>query len=239
MKRFLTASAALALIALPPVLHATSSASKDVYESSYAARYSLDYYKNDPVPLTKTEIRRIEKAGALYKRTGKITVLKPRVMPQAPAPVASGSAGSSSCVPAGTGSGVAPPAAQAPAAIVGPTAVELRRQAKADMLYKRTGIKTVLRASKPKASNNAAPVVATVAAAAGVPCPAVPPTLAGLSPNAGGPLDQSIQTGSLLGTPGPIGSVVQVVPEPGTLGLFGLGLLGLGLSRRKAARISR
>jgi PEP-CTERM motif len=237
MKRFLTASAALALIALPPVLHATSNAT--TYESPYVARYSLDYYKNDPVPLTATEIRRLEKAAALYKRTGKITIIKPRVMPQSPASVASGSAGSSSCVPAGTGSGVAPPAAQAPAAIVGPTAVELRRQAKADMLYKRTGIRTVLRPLTPKASQNAAPVVATVAAATGVPCPAVPPTLAALSPNSGGPLDQSIQSGSLLGTPGSIGSVVQVVPEPGTLGLLGLGLLGLGLSRRKIARISR
>jgi hypothetical protein len=239
MKRFLTASAALALIALPPVLHATSSATKVTYEAPYVARYSLDYYKNDPVPLTATEIRRLEKAAALYKRTGKITILKPRVMPQSSAPVASGSAGSSGCVPAGAGSGVAPPAAQAPTAIVGPTAVELRRQAKADMLYKRTGIKTMFKAPKPKASKNAAPVVATVAAAAGVPCPEVPPTLAALSPTPTNPLTDTIQSGSLLGTPGSIGSVVQVVPEPGTLGLLGLGLLGLGLSRRKVTKIDR
>jgi hypothetical protein len=230
MKRFLTASAALALFALPPVLHATGTATTN----PYVARYSLDYYKNDPVPLTATEIRRLEKAAALYQRTGKITVLKPRVIPQSSAPVGSGSAGSSSCVPAGTGSGVAPPAAQAPAAIVGPTAVELRRQAKADALYKRTGIKTLVKTSKPR---TAAPVAATAAAAAGVPCPEVPPTLAALSPSPTNPLTETIQTGSLLGTPG--SAALAAVPEPGTLGLLGLGLLGLGLSRRKVARVSR
>ena len=226
MKRFLTASAALALIALPSVLHATG----DATTNPYVARYSLDYYKNDPVPLTATEIRRLEKAAALYQRTGTITILKPRVIPQSSAPVASGSAGSSSCVPAGTGSGVAPPAAQAPAAIVGPTAVELRRQAKADALYKRTGIKTLVKTSKPKTA-------APVAAAAGVPCPEVPPTLAALSPSPTNPLTETIQSGSLLGTTGSVGTLD--VPEPGTLGLLGLGLLGLGLSRRKVARVSR
>jgi hypothetical protein len=114
--------------------------------------------------------------------------------------------------------------------------LERRRQAKADALYKRTGIKTVFRASTPTV---AAPVVATVAAAAGVPC-AQPPVLAALSPSPANPLTDAIQSGSLLGTPGPAGSVTQAaVPEPGTLGLLGLGLLGLGLSRRKAARISR
>jgi hypothetical protein len=232
MKRFLTASAALALLALPPVLQAAGAATTN----PYVARYSLDYYKNDPVPLTAIEIRRIEKAAALYQRTGKITILQPRVMPQSPAPVASGSAGSANCVPAGTGSAVAPLAAQAPAAVVGPTDLERRRQAKAEALYKRTGIRTVFRASTPTV---AAPVVATVAAAAGVPC-APPPVLAALSPSPSNPLTDTIQSGSLLGTPGPAGSVTQaVVPEPGTLGLLGLGLLGLGLSRRKAARISR
>ncbi len=233
MKRFLTASAALALLALPPVFQAAGA----VTTNPYVARYSLDYYKNDPVPLTAIEIRRLEKAAALYQRTGKITILQPRVMPQSPAPVVSGSAGSGNCVPAGTGSAVAPPAAQAPAAVVGPTDLERRRQAKADALFKRTGIKTVFRPSTPKVA--APPVVATVAAAAGVPC-AQPPVLAALSPTPTNPLTDTIQSGSLLGTPGSAGFVTPaVVPEPGTLGLLGLGLLGLGLSRRKAARISR
>jgi hypothetical protein len=232
MKSFLTASAALALLALPPVFQAAGATTMD----RYVARYSLEYYKNDPVPLTAIEIRRLEKAAALYQRTGKITILQPRVIPQLPAPVVSGSAGSASCVPAGSVSAVAPIAAQAPAAVVGPTDLERRRQAKADALFKRTGIKTVFRASTPKV---AAPVVATVAAAAGVPC-AQTPVLAALSPNPANPLTDTIQSGSLLGTPGSAGSVAQaVVPEPGTLGLLGLGLLGLGLSRRKAARISR
>jgi hypothetical protein len=232
MKRFLTASAALALVALPPVFQSAGA----VTTNPYVARYSLDYYKNDPVPLTAIEIRRLEKAAALYQRTGTITILQPRVMPRSPAPVVSGSTGSASCVPAGTGSAVAPPAAQAPAAVVGPTDLERRRQAKADALFKRTGIRTVFRASTPTV---AAPVVAPVAAATGVPC-AQPPVLAALSPTPTNPLTDTIQSGSLLGTPGSAGLITPaVVPEPGTLGLLGLGLLGLGLSRRKAARTSR
>jgi len=225
MKRFLTASAALTLLALPPVLHATGTAATN----PYVARYSLDYYKDDPVPLTAVEIRRLEKAAALYQRTGKITILQPRVMPQPSAPAAA----STNCVPAGAVSGVALAEAPAPTVIVGPTAQELRRQAKADMLFKRTGIRTVL---QPSGSGKAAP---KVAAAAGVPCPELP-VIAALSPSPANPLTETIRSESLLGTPGSIGSVVPTdVPEPGTLGLLGLGLLGLGLSRRKAARVSR
>jgi hypothetical protein len=65
----------------------------------------------------------------------------------------------------------------------------------------------------------------------------VPPTLAALSPNPANPLTETIQSGSLLGTPG--SAAIEAVPEPGTLGLLGLGLLGLGLSRRKVAGIRR
>ena len=222
MKRFLTASAAVALLALPTVLQATGTAATN----PYVARYSLDYYRNDPVPLTALEIRRIEKAAALYARTGTITILPQRVAPKAPAPAVAGAPAVTNCVPAGTVVAAAPVAVQAPVAIIGPTDLELRRQAKADLLFKRTGIRTVLPARN-VARAVAAPVVAPVAAA-GVPC-AVDPVLAALNP-----LTDSIQQGSLLRAP-EVPSPNRV-PEPGTLGLLGLGLLGLGLSRRKVAR---
>jgi hypothetical protein len=230
MKRFLIASAAVTLLALPPVLQATGTAATN----PYVARYSLEYYRNDPVPLTALEIRRIEKAAALYARTGTITILPARVAPKAPAPVASAAPASTNCVPAGSAPAIAPLAAPAPAAIIGPTDLELRRQAKADLLFKRTGIRTVLPARN-VAPRVAAPVAAPVAAA-GVPCAEVP-VLAALSPNSGGPLAESIQSGSLLTAPGVPSP--NAVPEPGTLGLLGLGLLGLGLSRRKIAKITR
>jgi hypothetical protein len=228
MKRFATTCAALALLSLSPVLQATGTA----VTNPYVARYSLEYYKNDPVPLTALEIRRIEKAAALYARTGTVTILPARVFPKAPAPVAAGGPAGTNCVPAGAGSAIAPLAAPAPAAIIGPTDLELRRQAKADLLFKRTGIRTAL-----PARTVAKPVAAPVAAAApaGVPC-AAEPMLAALNP-----LTESVQSGSLLKTPQPFGSNegTPQVPEPGTLGLLGLGLLGLGLSRRKVARIAR
>jgi len=230
MKRFLIASAFVTLLALPPVLQATGT----VATNPYVARYSLDYYRNDPVPLTALEIRRIEKAAALYARTGTITILPQRVAPKAPAPVVSAAPASVNCVPAGSAPAIAPLAAPAPAAIIGPTDLELRRQAKADLLFKRTGIRTVLPARR-VAAPVAAPVVAPVAAA-GVPCAEVP-VLAALSPNSAGPLAESIQSGSLLRAPEV--SPYNEVPEPGTLGLLGLGLLGLGLSRRKFAKITR
>jgi hypothetical protein len=186
------------------------------------------------VPLTALEIRRIEKAAALYQRTGTITILPARVFPKAPAPVVSAAAADTNCVPAGTVVSAAPVAPPAPAAIIGPTDLELRRQAKADLLFKRTGIRTVLPAPTRRVA--AAPVAAPVAvAAAGVPC-AADPVLAALNP-----LAQSIQSASLLKAPevpSPYGAVPQV-PEPGTLGLLGLGLLGLGLSRRKFAKTAR
>ena len=227
MKRFLIASAAVTLLALPPVLQATGTAATN----PYVARYSLDYYRNDPVPLTALEIRRIQKAAALYERTGTITILPARIAPKAPAPVVSAAPASANCVPAGSAPAIAPLAAPAPAAIIGPTDLELRRQAKADLLFKRTGIRTVLPARN-VARKVAAPVAAPVAAA-GVPCAA----LAALSPNLAGPLAESIQEGSLLRAP-EVPSP-NAVPEPGTLGLLGLGLLGLGLSRRKVAKITR
>ena len=230
MKRFLIASAALTLLALPPVLQATGTAATN----PYVARYSLDYYRNDPVPLTALEIRRIQKAAALYERTGTITILPARVAPKAPAPVVSAAPASTNCVPAGSAPVAAAYVAPAPAAIIGPTDLELRRQAKADLLFKRTGIRTVLPART--VAPVAAPVVAPVAAA-GVPCAEVP-VLAALSPNSGGPLAESIQSGSLLRAP-EVPSPYNEVPEPGTLGLLGLGLLGLGLSRRKFAKIAR
>jgi hypothetical protein len=227
MKRFLTACAALTLLALPPVLQATGAA------NPYVARYSVEYYRNDPVPLTALEIRRIEKAAALYARTGTITILPARVFPKAPAPAAGGAVAGTNCVPAGAGSALAPLAAPAPAAIIGPTDLERRRQAKADALFNRTGIRTVLPARN--VARVAAPVAAPVAAA-GVPCAAVP-VLAALSPNSAGPLADSIQSASLLQPIG--GAGTPDVPEPGTLGLLGLGLLGLGLSRRKVAKTAR
>jgi hypothetical protein len=199
------------------------------------ARYSLDYYRNDPVPLTALEIRRIQKAAALYERTGTITILPARVAPRAPAPVVSAAPASANCVPAGSAPAAAAYVAPAPAAIIGPTDLELRRQAKADLLFKRTGIRTVLPA-RTVAPVVAAPVVAPVAAA-GVPCAEVP-VLAALSPNSGGPLAESIQSASLLNGP-TVPSPYNEVPEPGTLGLLGLGLLGLGLSRRKFAKTAR
>ena len=154
MKRFLIASAVVTLLALPPVLQATGTAATN----PYVARYSLDYYRNDPVPLTALEIRRIEKAAALYGRTGTITILPARVMPKAPAPVVSAAPASANCVPAGSAPVAAAYVAPAPAAIIGPTDLELRRQAKADLLFKRTGIRTVLPA------RNVAPVAAPVVA---------------------------------------------------------------------------
>jgi hypothetical protein len=225
MKRFLIASAALTLLALPPVLQATGTAATN----PYVARYSLEYYKNDPVPLTALEIRRIEKAAALYARTGTITILPQRVAPKAPAPAVGGAAASTNCIPAGAGAAAAPYVAPAPAAIIGPTDLELRRQAKADLLFKRTGIRTVLPARN-VAPKVGAPVAAPVAAT-GVPC-AADPVLAALNP-----LAQSIQSASLLKAP-EVPSP-NLVPEPGTLGLLGLGLLGLGLSRRKVAKLAR
>ena len=128
MKRFLIASAVVTLLALPPVLQATGTAATN----PYVARYSLDYYRNDPVPLTALEIRRIEKAAALYARTGTITILPARVAPKAPAPVVSAAPASTNCVPAGSAPAIAPLAAPAPAAIIGPSDLDLRRQAKAD-----------------------------------------------------------------------------------------------------------
>ena len=231
MKRFLIASAALTLLTLPPVLQATGTAAPN----PYVARYSLEYYRNDPVPLTALEIRRIEKAAALYARTGTITILPARVFPKAPAPAVAGAPAGTNCVPAGAGLAAAPLAAPAPAAIIGPTDLERRRQAKADALFNRTGIRTVLPARN--VARVAAPVAAPVAAAAGVPCAAVP-VLAALSPNSAGPLAESIQSASLLKAP-EVPSPYNEVPEPGTLGLLGLGLLGLGLSRRKFAKIAR
>jgi hypothetical protein len=231
MKLFLIASAAVTLLAMPPVLQATGTAA-----DPYAARYSLEYYKYDPVPLTALEIRRIEKAAALYARTGTITILPQRVAPKMPVPMAAPAAVAAKCVPAGAGLAVAPLAAAAPAPIIGPSNLELRRQAKADALFKRTGIKTVLPARN-VAPKVAASVVAPVAAAAGVPC-AQAPVLAALSPNSAGPLAESIQSASLLRAP-EVPSPYSSVPEPGTLGLLGLGLLGLGLSRRKFAKNAR
>ena len=140
MKRFLIASAALTLLALPPVLQATGTAATN----PYVARYSLDYYRNDPVPLTALEIRRIEKAAALYARTGTITILPARVAPKAPAPVVSAPRPAPTAFRPVRLRLAAAYVAPAPAAIIGPTDLELRRQAKADLLFKRTGIRTVL-----------------------------------------------------------------------------------------------
>ena len=125
---------------------------------------------------------------------------------------------SSNCVPAGSAPAIAPLAAPAPAAIIGPTDLELRRQAKADLLFKRTGIRTVLpaRAVAPKV---AAPVVAPVAAA-GVPCVEVPvlPRVAQL----GRPARGVHPVGVAAPPPTPPGGPTPTVPEPGTLGLLGL-----------------
>ncbi|MEO8028047.1 MAG: PEP-CTERM sorting domain-containing protein, partial [Bryobacteraceae bacterium] len=53
-----------------------------------------------------------------------------------------------------------------------------------------------------------------------------------VAPNSGDNVGQTTVQGSVASLPGPVDSV----PEPGTLGLIGASLLGLGFMRRRASR---